>query len=73
MDTKFILLSKTILGGLVLLVTVFKLVWGVELASQDELEGAVTALVGLFGFGLVVFGRFKASGKITLSPKKGEK
>ena len=69
-NDKFLLLSKTVLGGLVLLVTVFKLVSGVEVASQAELENAVTAFVGVLGFVLVVYGRIKASGGITIVPKK---
>ena len=69
-NDKFLLLSKTVLGGLVLLVTVFKLVSGVEVASQSELENAVTALIGVLGFVLVVYGRIKASGGITIVPKK---
>ncbi len=63
-ESKFILKSKTIQGGLVMVSILLKLVFGIELYSDADameigmtLEEVITGVVALAGFVWMVYGR----------------
>lgn len=70
-ETKNIFKSKTINGGIILLLVALLKVFGVEV-GEGELATASEAVASVVGFALLVWGRFTANKNVTLK-KEGKK
>lgn len=78
--TKFAGKSKTIAGGLILFINFLMSFFGINYGYQEQVitnmfdgnisvEDIINLAQAILGFGLVVYGRFKATDQITLNPK----
>lgn len=71
---KFILKSKTIIGGLITVLSGVALIWGVDVSPTELAEvgskttESVLALASVFGGLLSIYGRFAAKSKVVVVP-----
>lgn len=77
MGQKWILKSKTVIGGVLMLIPILASLLGVQPPSADDLASAqasagqiLDGIATLGGIAMVIWGRFTATTQVTLLPPK---